>query len=104
MTIHTEPSSSKVRSWPIHDCSAGGEPGLDMNPLDLVERNLLLDPVVELRRPRRLMPGDPRRYLQIAAVPEILRDSCSAETVCAYLGGQTRLPRPPLDHPQRRRP
>ena len=38
-----------------------------MNPLDLIERNLVLDPVIELRGACRLVPGDPRRDLQIPA-------------------------------------
>ena len=75
-----------------------------MNPLDLIERNLVLDAIIELRRARRLMPRDPRRDLQIAAIPEILRDPGPAEAVPADLGWQARLPRPALDHPERRRP
>ena len=41
-----------------------------MNTLDLIERDLVLDPVVELRGPCRLMTGDLRRNLEIAAVSE----------------------------------
>src|SRR5437763_1049767 len=37
--------------------------GLDQNPLHLVEGDLVLRPVVELRRPRRLMRGDGLRVL-----------------------------------------
>jgi hypothetical protein len=41
---------------------------LDRNPLDLVERNLILPPVVKLRRPGRFMIGDVLRHFQLAAV------------------------------------
>ena len=41
---------------------------LDRNPLDLVERNLILPPVVQLRRPGRFMVGDMLGHFQLAAV------------------------------------
>ncbi len=75
-----------------------------MNPLDLVERNLFLDPVIELSRARRLMASDPHGDFEVASVPEMLRDPGPPEAVGADLRGQPCLPRPALDHPERRRP
>ena len=38
------------------------------NLLNLIERNLIVPPVVKLRRPRRFMVGNLLRYFQFAAV------------------------------------
>ena len=75
----------------------------NVNPLDLIQRNLILHPVVELRRARRLVAGDPRSDLEVATIPQILGDSRAPEAVRANLGRQPSLPRPALDHPKRRR-
>jgi hypothetical protein len=36
-----------------------------MNPLDFIQRDLVGQAIVELRRARRFMPGNPRRRLLI---------------------------------------
>ena len=46
----------------------------DMISLDLVEQNIVMDMIIELRGARRHIPGDSRRDLKIANVPEILRN------------------------------
>ena len=51
-----------------------------VNPLNLVERYVVLDPVVELGRPRRFVPGDPRRGLDVPAVPHVHREELDVAT------------------------
>ena len=41
---------------------------LNSNPLDLIERNFFLAPVVKLRRPRRLVVGDVLRDFELSAL------------------------------------
>ena len=64
-----------------------GRSSLDRNPLDLVERDGLAGSVVELSRPGVLVPGDPLRVLEAAAVAQVLSDACCAEGVAAEVIG-----------------
>ena len=59
---------------------------LDMNPLDFVERDLLAQAIVELGGAGGLVPGDPGRDLEVAAVPKVLGDPGPTEAVGADLG------------------
>ena len=70
----------------------------DVNTFDLVERNLLVEPIVELGGGGRLMLGDRGRELEINAVSKLLRDPAAAESVRANLDAEPRLSRPTLDH------
>ena len=53
------------------------DPGnaLNCNPLDLIERNLILPAVVELRRPRALVVGDVLRGFKRALVLQVRGDA-----------------------------
>ena len=62
-----------------------------MNALDLVERYLFLQAVVELGSAGRLVAGDACRDLEVAAVSQVLGDPGAAEAVGADLGGEPRL-------------
>ena len=57
----------------------------DVDALDLVERDLLVQPVVELRGASGLVPGDPGGDLEVTAVSQVLRDPGAAEAVGADL-------------------
>ena len=46
----------------------------DVDSLELVERYLLAEPVVELDGAGRLVPGDPGRDLEVAPVAQVLGD------------------------------
>jgi hypothetical protein len=53
----------------------------DRNPLDLVERNFILPPVVKLRRPGRFVVGDVLCHFELAPVFEVVGDTGSAESM-----------------------
>ena len=57
----------------------------DVNPLDLVERDLLAQAVVELRGAGGLVPGDPGRNLEVTAVPQVLGDPASPRKLWAQI-------------------
>ncbi len=94
--------------WQENTSSPTPQDGLgtpsDVYALDLVEGDLLGQFVVELRRPRRGVTRDPRRFLQIAPVPQVLRDPRPPEAVRAGLRGQPRTARTALDHCERPMP
>ena len=69
-----------------------------MNPLDLVERELLVGAVVQLRGAGRLVAGDAGGDFLDAPVSQVLGDAGPAETVIRYIIGQTGIAYPPLDH------
>ena len=75
-----------------------------MNPLDLVERDLVGQAVAELRGPGRGMPGYLGGYLQAAAGPQVLGDTGAPEAVRTDLSGQTGDLGTALDHLQGIRP
>jgi hypothetical protein len=52
---------------------------LNRNPLDFVERNLILSAVIKLGCSRRFMVGDLLRHFQLFAVLQIRRDAGRAE-------------------------
>jgi len=56
---------------------------LNCDPFYLIERNLILSPVVEFGCPRRFMVGDLLRHFQLAAVLQIRRDAGRAEGMIA---------------------
>ena len=56
-----------------------------MDPLDLVERELIIRPVIELRGAGRLMPGDLRGRLQLPAVSQVFGDAGTTQTVITNL-------------------
>ena len=56
---------------------------LDRDPLDLVERNLILSAVIKLGGPRRFVVGDLLGHFQLAAVLQIRRDAGRAEGMIA---------------------
>ena len=60
-----------------------GQPHLYPYALDLVERDLIPRPVVELRGPRALVRGDHLRMLERAAVLQVGRDAGGPERVAA---------------------
>ena len=62
----------------------------DVDPLDLVERDLVVQPVVELGGAGGLVPRDPCRDLEVAAVSQVLGDPGAAKAVGADLGGEPR--------------
>jgi hypothetical protein len=74
------------------------DPFLNRNPLYLVERNFILPPVVQLRRPGRFMIGDMLRHFQLPTVLKIRSDAGSAEGMIADLRLDARGFRAPLDH------
>ena len=61
----------------------------DVNALDFVERDLVRQAVVELGGADGLVPGDPGRDLEVAAVSKVLRDPGAVEAVGGNLGGYT---------------
>ena len=67
----------------------------DRNPLDLVERNLILSAVIKFRCPRRFMVGDLLRDFEFAAVLQIRRNAGRAESMIAnprFDAGRFRAP------------
>ena len=58
----------------------------DVDTLDFVERDFLAEAVVELGGTGGLVPGDPGRDLEVAAVSKVLGDPGPAEAVGANLG------------------
>ena len=63
---------------------------LDVNPLDLVEREFLVGAIIQLRGAGRLVTGDARGDFLDAAVSQVLGDAGPPETVIRYLTGQSR--------------
>ena len=59
---------------------------LDVDPLDLVERDLLTEAIIQLGGEGGLVPGNSGRDLEVAAVPKVLGDPGPAEAVGADLG------------------
>jgi hypothetical protein len=55
----------------------------DGDPLDLVERNLVLSAVIKLGCPRRFVVSDLLGHFQLAAVLQIRRDAGRAEGMIA---------------------
>src|SRR5436190_1280257 len=55
--------------------------GLDHNPLDFVERNLIPGPIIKLRRPRRLVVGHCLGLFKGASVLKVDSDSGGSEAV-----------------------
>ena len=72
-----------------------------MNPLDLVERELLMGAVVQLRGAGRLVTGDAGGDFLDAAVAQVLGDAGPPEAVIRYLTGQAGIAHPPFDHLER---
>src|SRR5690349_16146847 len=68
------------------------------NPLDLIERDLVAGPVVELRRARTLMRSHRLRVFERAAGLEIGRNAGRAEGMTADLGLEAGIDRAPADH------
>ena len=66
---------------------------LDHDALDLVDGDRVGRPVVELRRLRRRVPGDPLRVLKASPVRQIRRDPRRPERVAAGQGRQVRARR-----------
>src|SRR5258708_32949406 len=65
------------------------------NPLNLVERNLVLSAVIKLGCPRRFMVGDLLSHFQLAAVLQIGRDAGRPEGMIAnprFDAGRFRAP------------
>lgn len=60
--------------------------GLDHDPLDLVERHLIHPSVAEPPRPRAFVIGHLLRYLELAAVAQVLGDAGGAERVAPRRG------------------
>ena len=61
----------------------------DQNSFDLIESDFVFRPVVEFRRPRRLVGRDGLSILHRAAAFQIGGDSGSSESVIARFLGQT---------------
>jgi hypothetical protein len=74
------------------------DPFLDRNSLYLVERDFILPPVVQLRRPGRFMIGDMLPHFQLATVLKIRGDAGCAEGMIADLRLDAGGFRAPLDH------
>ena len=62
-----------------------------MDALDLVERDLFGQAIIELRGADGHVPHDPRRDFEVAAVSQVLGDPGAAKAVSADLGGEARL-------------
>ena len=68
---------------------------LNRNPLDLVERNFIISPVIELGCPRRFVVRDLLRDLEFAAVFQIRGDAGCTESMIAnprFDAGRFRAP------------
>jgi len=72
---------------------------LNPDPLDLIERDFVTGPVIELSRSRRLMICDRLRGLQRAAVEQVRSDSGRAPRVAADIDAEARGQGAPADHP-----
>lgn len=72
---------------------------LNPDPLDLIERDFVTGPVIELSRARRLVICDRLRRLQRAAVEQVRRDSGRAPRVAANIDAEARGQGAPADHP-----
>ena len=70
----------------------------EVDTLDLVERDLLAQTIVELGGAGGLVPGDPGCDLEVTAVPKVFGDPGPAEAVCTDLGGYPRFAGAALDH------
>jgi hypothetical protein len=62
------------------------------NPLNLIERYLIIPPVVEPRRPRRGMGRDDLRLFERTIVQEVRRDAGGTERVASDAVGDGLLP------------
>jgi low affinity Fe/Cu permease len=69
------------------------------NPLHLIERDLITRPVIELRRPRRLVRGDQLGILHRPPVQQVRRDPRRPEGVAGRGGGESGGLGPALHHP-----
>jgi len=58
---------------------------LNSNPLDLIEADVITAPVIESRRPRRLMCSDLLDHLPPAAIPQISSNAGRSERVIPNL-------------------
>jgi hypothetical protein len=72
---------------------------LNQNLLHFIERNLILAPVVKLRRPGRLMVGDVLRGFERALVLQVGGDACCAEGVVSDPGLDAGVGRAALNYP-----
>ncbi len=72
--------------------------GSNRNPLDRIERNLVLAPVVELRRAGGFVVGDVLRGFQRSAVLQVRRDTGGAKRVISYFRFDADQFSPSLDH------
>ena len=70
-----------------------------MNTLDLIKRNPVREPVVELGSPGRFMAGSPGCCPQRPTGPELFSDPGSSEAMSVDLCGQALGP--PLNHGRR---
>ena len=67
---------------------------------DLVERDLVAGPVIELGRPDRFVSCDPLRVLQRTVIVKVSRYARSAERVAGDVLWQARSSTSTLDHTQ----
>jgi hypothetical protein len=70
---------------------------LDRNPLDFIERDFVLSPVIKLCCPRRFVVSDLLGHFQLAAVLQIRRDAGRAESMIADARLDAGRFRPPAD-------
>jgi len=75
---------------------------LNRNPLDLVERNLILAAVVELRCPRALVVGDVLRGFKRALVLPVRGDALARKVLVPDPRLDAGAARPPVDNAIRR--
>ncbi len=71
---------------------------LNCDPLHFIERNLILAPVVELRRSRRLVVGEVLHHFKLAAVLQVRGDAGRAEGMVPDPGLEACGGRAALDH------
>ena len=71
---------------------------LNQNPLDLVERDLVVASVVEPGGAGGFVVGHLLRHFEFAPVPQILRDAGGAEAVAAYFRLDARVEGAAADH------
>ena len=62
---------------------------LNSNPLNLVERQSVVQAIVKLRGASAFMRGDLRRFLYRPAVPQILGDASGSKGVATNLVGES---------------
>lgn len=72
--------------------------GSDRNALDLVEGNLVLPPVVELRGPGAFVVGDVLRGFKRSLVLQVRGDAGRPESMVPDPRLDAGVARPPLDH------